>query len=795
MPQLVFPETGVSLHGAPDDEQASLPSRGKPVQVMQLDVPEVILDELVKSARGSKMATNIAIHFGRSPTLHYGNKSRMASSTLEKFRHELYTASTPDSDGELSFAGLLTHKIEVRMPERSATDSVDSAVLELQSKMDALKKEKQSKTSIYVKDGSKLPPARKIRAHEVNRSSIKLLNKGRSGLFPSSAARSSTTSPAAPSSPLLMAATSAPTSVPTLQQLQNPTLQALRTPLIHLLALGPTTLKSLSRKTRCSMEDCKVLLQKVGKEAKSGNGDWELTDRTYKELDVWNFPYPSGDDRKSAIDNAISAFDRLRLGREDKLWQLLLPRKERGKGKVLSRLGTARKQETPSNRKSQDPAEDGAGSLATSTSRAGTDVEEAARSTPQQHATKRKVSEREAMAKRLLSKNPSKKVKAPVKSTQKKITKSTKKAETSTAASRIKSAEFVEDSDSDVEMEDAPTGKATITTTTTATDVARSKSEGLSASNSVTPPEPARLSKAQANSKNLPSKQSKDAAKASGRSLPQAAAVSDRSKTALRASKDTPAKPSTSPPTTTTTRPSPPSTKTSTPKPPLQQQAMKAIAQPIGASPRPSFKEKLDNSPRKPSPLGASPPANASDPDPVPSIPSTSTSPPSSQASKGQSTPTPLPNKKSAEKRSNGDRPSIASVKPAARSMTQPQQSLKRKADEIDRRNSDRQNQLGQRREESNKRRQVQAHPTSISESGGGGGNSSSSSSVSPPPHDYYMIEKARRFKKIYRRYERLYRELSHISDDDDPPADKIKEITSMHNKLKSLKMEISRAV
>jgi hypothetical protein len=65
---------------------------------------------------------------------------------LENFTHELYTASTPDSNDELSLTGILSHKIEVRMPEKSTTDGVDSAVLELQNKMAALKKEKQSKT-------------------------------------------------------------------------------------------------------------------------------------------------------------------------------------------------------------------------------------------------------------------------------------------------------------------------------------------------------------------------------------------------------------------------------------------------------------------------------------------------------------------------------------------------------------------------------------------------------------------------------------------------------------------------
>ncbi|KAI9771114.1 MAG: hypothetical protein M1840_002465 [Geoglossum simile] len=764
MPQLVFPETGVPLHGAPDVEASALQG-SRPAQVMQLGVPKTIVDELVKSARGRKAPTNIFIQFGRSSTLHYGNKSHIVAPTLEKSRHELYTSN--GSKG-LSLAGLSTHALEVRMPEKHGADFDDSAVLELKSKMAEIENQKQAKTSIYVKDGSKLPPARKIRAHEVNRSSNKqLLNKGRSSLFPNSMARSSTTSPAS-RSPSLMPVTSAPTSAPTSQQLKTPRLEALRTPLMHLLAVGPITLRGLSRRTGCSIEDCNLLLRKFGKEARSGDGKWVLTDRAYKELDVWNFRYPSDDDRKSAIDNAISAFDRLRLGREDKQWQLLLPRKERGKGKVLSRLGAARKAETPSS-KAQDPAEDGP----MSTPRAGTDGEEMAR-TKSQQTTKKKVSERDAVAKRLLSKNPSKTIRAPVKATQKKIAKPTKK-ETSAVANKVKSAKFViDESDSDVEMEDAPAEKSSGT--------ARPKTEKAGTNGSVA---------AKSNPPRVPEKikilapRARATAKTNN-PLPQATG----SKTAPHSSNDMPKFCSISAP----TKPSPPSTKTSpqlaktspqaTPKL-SPQQPVKALSQPMGAS-RSSIKEKLGNSPRKPSPLGTTPPENASDLDSAPSVPSSNSSPLSSQASKGQSTPTPGPIRKSIEQRTSSERQPTPSARPAShksRPTPQPEQSLKRKADQMDRRDPDRQSRLNRRLEESNKRRQLQATPPpSVSES----------SSVSPAPYDNYTIEMAQRFKKIYREYTRLHEELSHT---DNPPAEKIKEITNMHNRLSRMKIEITATV
>ncbi len=114
--------------------------------------------------------------------------------------------------------------------------------------------------------------------------------------------------------------------------------KALRLPLVHLLALRPATVQELASKTRSSRDQCAFILPKVARQADPAVGQWQLTDRAYKELDVWKFPYPSREDRQAAIDNAVRAFDRLRLSREEQLWQMLLPKEERGKGKILSRL-------------------------------------------------------------------------------------------------------------------------------------------------------------------------------------------------------------------------------------------------------------------------------------------------------------------------------------------------------------------------------------------------------------------------------------------------------------------------
>lgn len=110
---------------------------------------------------------------------------------------------------------------------------------------------------------------------------------------------------------------------------------AKRHSLIHLLAVGPLDTKTAVEKLKLGHQECVAALKKVGKQTDSGS--WELDSRYYKELDIWNFNY-LGQDRQSAQDNAIRAFDRQRVSREDKLWQMLVSPDNRNKGICLSKL-------------------------------------------------------------------------------------------------------------------------------------------------------------------------------------------------------------------------------------------------------------------------------------------------------------------------------------------------------------------------------------------------------------------------------------------------------------------------
>lgn len=125
----------------------------------------------------------------------------------------------------------------------------------------------------------------------------------------------------------------APTSIPASDDAART--QAMRTALTHLMAMRPLSKEEMMEKTHIPKEDIDEVLQKVGK---PDQGKWQLSDRAYKELDVWKFGYSTKDDRQAAIDNAIRAFDRMRLGKDEKIWQMLLPKEDRDKGIVLSKL-------------------------------------------------------------------------------------------------------------------------------------------------------------------------------------------------------------------------------------------------------------------------------------------------------------------------------------------------------------------------------------------------------------------------------------------------------------------------
>jgi RNA polymerase II elongation factor ELL len=110
-----------------------------------------------------------------------------------------------------------------------------------------------------------------------------------------------------------------------------------RSSLVHELASQDQTQSYLQDRWDGAEEDFKYHLEKVGEHSQDSK-KWTLKTMYWKELNVWEYDYDTQEDRQMAIDNAIRKYDKQRVDPSDSLWEKLLPKDERGKGKCLSRL-------------------------------------------------------------------------------------------------------------------------------------------------------------------------------------------------------------------------------------------------------------------------------------------------------------------------------------------------------------------------------------------------------------------------------------------------------------------------
>lgn len=344
------------------------------------------------------------------------------------------------------------------MQSKPDTAGADAALAALQNSMASYQQEKKAKSATITDDLIPEPKSRWEAAKKQKRGGLLGMHSGNSS--PSLSAVG-TPRPG-------ISVTSAPNST-------NLRRQAMKTPIIHLLAMKPASTEEIIRKTHIPKPDLEAVVSKI---AQNVEGRWKLLDRAYKDLNVWDFGYRTQEDRQMAIDNAIRAYDRTRVGKEENTWQLLLPREERGKGKVLSKLHLSAPQavrgSTPSHMPSPllDATEDEKPISSANTPRPGQS------GTLKPAATKSAGSD---MKKRLLAKDP-KKARAAEEAKEKrkrereavasdregrpakkqKPAGATSKASTTTAPkpwSKIKSAELVhssDDEDEEGEVKESP---------------------------------------------------------------------------------------------------------------------------------------------------------------------------------------------------------------------------------------------------------------------------------------------------------------------------------------------------
>jgi RNA polymerase II elongation factor ELL len=425
---LSVPDTGLSLWRGDQPGNLSPDPHAKQTQIMRLNLAQNTLDELVESLRNDQKAR---LRLGKHQTLYYGSKSQQFHSHFEPHRSELYKASSSDRDN-LYFSGVLSHSLEVQKA-KEATAATDEALANLEQSLSAFERGKESKKTQLVN----LKPDDRRSRSKVPLSKIDLdkerffKNRSISGSPSLGAIRSPASLPAL-----------TPTSVPPSHNKRKIRLEALKTPFIHLLAVRPVSVKYLAQTTRSSQEDCLELAKKYGIENRIDPSKFNLKDKSYKDLDIWNFPYPSESDRTSAIENAISAFDRQRVSTSDKLWQMLNSKEERVKGICKSRLKLQTAPPPPPIKvhASEEASKEGylTGNETDRTN---------GRLTPNAMATD-------------TSSKPAAKKTAPTKAKNATLTgRVTKKAEKKPPpkpTGKFKSAEFVHDSDEDTDIPDAP---------------------------------------------------------------------------------------------------------------------------------------------------------------------------------------------------------------------------------------------------------------------------------------------------------------------------------------------------
>jgi RNA polymerase II elongation factor ELL len=644
---------------------------------MRLNLVQSTLDDLIQSLRKDQP---VRVRLGKHPSIHYGGKSQSFHAYPETHRSEIYHSS--DDKQTLYFTGVLSHSLEVEKA-KSATAATDQALANLEESLNAFERGKESKKTHIISHPDELKGFRGSKSGLKAPTSRVELEKDRFLKAARSSASASPTFP--PKSPsLAMAPTSAP-----MQTKDNPKLAALKKPLIHILAIRAVSIRYLAQTTRSLPEDCTVLAEKYGLQHRIDTNKYHLRDKLYKDLDVWNFRFPSEDDRKAAIDNCIGAFDRMRLERSDPAWQMILPEVERGKGTCLSRLKlrTTAMVDPPKAEKKE----------------AKKDLKKEATKEPKKEPSKTATQKPRPTDKKV-------KTKAANNTTLTgRVTKKTVAKPVGKVDSKIKSAEFVnssDDDDEDVAMSDAPA------------------------------PAPASAPKKPQGHQRTPSA-AKPAPKP--RETPSAASK------VLKAE----------------------APKTETPKPKLEPSKP---APKVAASKRPPSRP--STSPQKPSPLGSSPPANASD--------TTGRNRSDSQnQSSGSSSSSPL----IAQSRNKVTRPAPGATKPAQTNGVKnvpAANPLKRKAD-ADRLSASHAT-AGRPTGDLEAKRRRAASPSS-------GG---STGSASPPmSHDLLrqqLREKSQMFKQYYTKYRSLHDSLAALADP--APAD-LERLQRQHNRLRRMKKEI----
>lgn len=599
-------------------------------------------------------------------------------------------------------------------------------------------------------------------------------------------------------------------------------IDAIRIPLIHILATRTLSAKYLAGKLNCSRDIIDQALDKVSRPSRGDPEKRELNDKTYKELDVWAFNYPDTYERDNAIQRSVAAFDRMRMSQEDPRWQLLYIKEERNKGRTLSRLdhlakGAIQQSSTPrihvqqpEDTVDEKPLKDSSGESDQKGRLTPKSSEPMARSKSGDQIKKKKVSEKEAQAKRLLSNGP-KKVKPEVK--EKEAHPAIKKA-VSKKGPAPKSEEFVHDSDEEdglaesmaIDAQNSPPTKATKPTSSSQATPHSPAIKGVSSKISkktiptkATTPKPIKLDSNVKVSKPAKLVKPVQVVQASFPNL-NTATASDVKAKEEEAKKRAEGK---------THHKKIPSSPAATPG--AKARLSEAASQQGATAMQKSLsRNRNGSSPHKPSPLGSSPPTNASE---FGAQSHKNITPPSSASSNGnakKSITNPTANghvrKISAESnlKVNGhgqQQQQLGHSRKPSTSASSDAASLKRKAKDLDteihdhtdspsltnnaRSSSPYTNGTAGGRVMHNPPPSKKQKKTSSEEEA-----AETDSSTSPLSSHELKLREAQRFKSLHAKYEKAYREVMGV---EDASEEQVRVVKRMHGKLEEIKRSIMR--
>ncbi|KAI1324827.1 hypothetical protein F5Y16DRAFT_288864 [Xylariaceae sp. FL0255] len=436
---LEIPASGLQLDGPPSSRNIL------PMQAFGITLNDSMIEDMIRCVQKGQ---DVEIALGNKPSFICGSTEHKISPLQDSIGYDLYltdiarpgskTQRLPNTSMSILKKPLTSLSASLANQTKKAvkyTSRASSSGLDSDGDLRDSSSQKTSNGSRGTNNGQ--------------RSASKLLPSGRSAM---ATVLSSSNNRSLPTSPALNGTSSPNPAFSASQQVLEKNKEQ-RTSLVHALAARDQSFDHLRGVWTGADLDFRPTVEKVA-DFNKATDTWSLKKIYWKELDVWRYDYADQQERQSAIDNAIKAYDKQRIGTSDAVWERLLPKEERGTGKVLSRLQATiveRSKLAAASKEAAQRTEDSAKSDVDLTKAKG---EVMSRSNSQStNGKSKKPSDREAQAKRLLSNNPKKPV-------PKKPTSKVKAAEEK--GKRVLSEEYVYDSETS--GDEAPLSQ-TVTTT------------------------------------------------------------------------------------------------------------------------------------------------------------------------------------------------------------------------------------------------------------------------------------------------------------------------------------------